>query len=148
MAVYYKLRQDNRKNSTKRGQWYARAVTVGTYDTDAIAKEVQSNCSMKRSDVLAVLAEMRDVMTRALQEGYRVRLDGIGTFKIGLRTRPALTAKEFSAANNVSGMRVNFQPETHVLKDKTRVQELTNGAEVRELPKNAVGTSEEGDDAE
>lgn len=65
---------------------------------------------MKRSDILAVLAELVEVMTDQLQNSMRVKLNGFGAFKIGLKTIPAATAKEFNM-NNIKGMHVIFQPE-------------------------------------
>lgn len=147
MSVFYKLYQDNRKNSAKKGEWYARAVTTDTVSTEHLATIMQRNSTVKRSDIKAVLAELAEVMQDELQAGRRVKLDGIGAFKIALSTKPATTAKEFTAQNNVVALRVNFQPETHIQKDKTRTKALLEGATVRELPKNAVVTDDDGDAA-
>ena len=57
-----------------------------------------------------MLAELVEVMTDQLQNSMRVKLNGFGAFKIGLKTIPAATAKEFNM-NNIKGMHVLFQPE-------------------------------------
>ena len=46
MAVFYKLYQDNRRNSNHQGEWYARAVHTGTVDIDDLAEEMQANCTV------------------------------------------------------------------------------------------------------
>ena len=109
MAVSYRLYQNNREGKFK-GMWYARACHNGTVDIDKLADIMQANCTVKRSDILAVLSELVEVMTDQLQNSMRVKLNGFGAFKIGLKTIPAATAKEFNM-NNIKGMHVLFLPE-------------------------------------
>ena len=146
MAVKYKLYQDNRKESKNKGMWYARAIVSGMLDTKKIAQMIQTNVSVKKSDVLAVLDELVEVMTIWLGEGYRVKLDGFGSFKVGLKTKPAESAKEFSAAKHVVGSRVNFQPETHwsAADGKKRSRVFLDNLKVEETPVNAVVKTDEG----
>ena len=61
--VRYKLYQDNRKNSTTRGQWYGRAAVMGVTNLEALSDRIQRNCTAKRSDVQAVLTELVEAMT-------------------------------------------------------------------------------------
>ena len=136
MAVFYKLYQDNRTSSKFKGQWYARAVHTGTVDIDDLAEEMQANCTVKRADIVAVLSELVETMKKHLQMSHRVKLDRLGSFKIGMSTKPALTVGEFTASNNVKSVHVLFQPET-----KTRVRALLSGCKVQELPKNAVDSA-------
>ena len=82
--IRYKLYQDNRKNSTTRGQWYGRAAVMGVTNLETLAARIQRNCTAKKSDVMAVLTELVEVMQDELQEGRRVKLDGFGSFKIGI----------------------------------------------------------------
>ncbi len=138
MAVFYKLYQDNRKDSKFKGQWYARAVHTGTVNIDDLADEMQANCTVKRADIVAVLSELVETMKTHLQMSHRVKLDRLGTFKIGISTKPALTLDEFTTNGNVKNVHVLFQPETKIEKNKTRVRALLNGCKVRELPKNAI----------
>ena len=58
MAVMYKLYQNNRKDSKTKGKWYARAIHTQMTETDVLAERIQRNCTVKRSDVLAVLSEL------------------------------------------------------------------------------------------
>ena len=106
MAVFYKLYQDNRTSSKFKGQWYARAVHTGTVDIDDLAEEMQANCTVKRADIVAVLSELVETMKKHLQMSHRVKLDRLGSFKIGMSTKPALTVGEFTASNNVKSVHV------------------------------------------
>lgn len=132
MAVLYKLYQNNRKNSSTIGQWYARATMTNDVNLDKMADIIQRNCSMKKSDVLAVLTELVEVMQDELQASHRVKIDGFGSFKIGLRSKGAESAKQFSATKHITGLRVNFQPEVKTSADKTRKKTFLSGCAVQE----------------
>ena len=84
MTVFYRLRQDNQERSRYRGCYFARAVNLGTIETDELARIIECNCSLKRSDVLAVLTELSDVVSKLLADSHRVRLAGIGSLMVGI----------------------------------------------------------------
>ena len=95
MSVVYRLTQDNRKESKTKGKWYARALHTGVIDIEGLANIMQANCTLKKSDILAVIAELVDVMRAQLQNSQKVVLDGLGSFKVGLKTKPADTSTDF-----------------------------------------------------
>ena len=93
MSVFYKLYQDNRDTSTHKGMWYARAKSLDTVSLNEIAQRIQDNSTAKKSDALAVLTEMVEVIRDYLQKSYRVKIDGLGAFKMSLSTSPAPSAR-------------------------------------------------------
>ena len=105
MAVLYKLQQDNRDTSQHKGEWYARAKMLDIIELDELAQLIQDNTTAKKADALAVLTEMVEQMKSLLKRSYAVRIPGLGIFKVGLKTSPAATAQEFTAAKNVKGDR-------------------------------------------
>ena len=131
MPVYYRITQDNRKNSAHKGEYYGRAVYEGTVDEYDLAKAIEAKCTVHRADVVAVIIALIDEMTRALQSSQRVKLSGFGTFKMGMSTRPAKTIEKFTA-DNIRKLRVLFQPETHVAQDGVRTRTMITGARVKE----------------
>nr|WP_315346164.1 HU family DNA-binding protein [Hoylesella enoeca] len=140
MAILYRIHQDNRKNSVHKGKWYARAVMNGTVGIDQIAEVMQRNSTVKKSDILAVITELVETMQDFLQNSMRVKIKGLGSFKIGLKTKAANKPEDFNAATNVVGMRVNFQPELTISKDGVRRRALLNGAKVQETAHNTVNS--------
>lgn len=76
-----------------------------------IAKEIQEIVSVRKSDVMAVLTELPDVMNRMLEEGHRVKLEGFGSFKIGIKTTPANSVRDFSVVKNIKSSHILFQPD-------------------------------------
>ena len=110
MTVFYRLRQDNQERSKYKGQWFAHAVNLGTVETDELARIIERNCSMKRSDVLAVLAELSDTIARLLAESHRVRLAGIGSLMVGLNGQPCSDPAQYDPSY-VTGLHLCFKPE-------------------------------------
>ena len=106
-SILYYLRQDNRKNGTN--LWYGKAYTSGTADLEYIAERIQQNCSMKKSDVLAYLTELVELMGEKLKQGYKVQLGKLGIFSLGLKSKGAIDKKDFNTSEYVKGIKVNYQ---------------------------------------
>lgn len=135
MAVLYRLQKNLNPKSSSYGNVYAKAVITNTIDLSMLADRIQRNCTAKRSDVVAVLIELVEVMQDELQNGHKVKLDGFGSFKIGIRGTTAESVEEFKVSENVKGLRVNFQPEVHVDTDKKRTKMFLSGCKLKEMPK-------------
>ena len=144
MAVKYKLMQNANEDSEYFGQYYAKAVHTDEINLEKVAERVQRNCSMKKSDCLAVLTELVEVMKDELQASHSVRIDGLGTFKVGIKGSYAKTAAAFNPAKNISGYKVNFRPsfttvrtgtyiddEGNLKVKKAQIAELTSGIQVQ-----------------
>ena len=147
MPVAYKIVKNNRKSSTTFGKFYGRAVVKDTVDTKLLADVIQRNCTVKRSDVMAILTELVEVMGDQLQAGNRVVLDGFGSFKIGLKTKPADKAEDFTASKNIKGMHVNFLPQTTIGADHSRQRTFLSGAKAQELSSYVSPADAKKDDA-
>ena len=111
--IFYKLIQNKNEEMPKAfNKWYARPVVTETIDLDYIAERIQRNSTAKKSDAKAVMTEMVEVITDALQSSQRVKIDGFGAFKVGISSRGADSEEDYSTAEHVRGMRIIFQPET------------------------------------
>ena len=102
---------------------------------------MQRNCTLKKADILAVISELIETMQDELQDSKRVKLNGFGSFKIGIKGEGADSAADFSVGKNVKGLHVLFMPE--VKKDGSGVRQKTfiSGCNVQEAPKNGVDTT-------
>lgn len=132
MSVKFKIYRNERKHSSTYGKFYARAVVSDVADLETISREIEENTSAKQADVYAVLKELVNAMGRHLRNGDRIVLDGFGSFKVGLRSKPADTEKAFNAGQHIVGMHINFQPETHWKGgDRTRTRAFLSGIEFK-----------------
>jgi len=124
MAVQYVTKQDKRKSGNQ--LWYGRAIHPTTVDLDTLAERIQRNCSMTKGDVLAVLTEMVSVMRDELQNSNKVKINGLGTFSVGLRTTGTEKEEDFNAVDNIKAFVVNFLAEGKVHNGKV-VRTFTEG---------------------
>ena len=138
MSVFYRLHQDQSTGTKRSGKWYARAVPTDVSNTRQLAEIVQRNGTVKKSDVMAVIEELVEVMKDQMQDSKRVKLDGFGSFKIGVQSKGAQTAAKFSVAEHIKGLRVVFMPERTTDSGGNRVKQFLQGARVEELPLNTV----------
>jgi len=141
MSVFYRLSQVTAPKAKGYGKWYPRAVMTETVETNELATIMQRNCTLKRADILAVISELIETMQDQLQNSKRVKLNGFGSFKIGIKGEGADSAAEFSIGKNVKGLHVLFMPE--VKKDSNGQLQKTfiSGCSVQEAPKNGVDTT-------
>ena len=109
MAIQYVVVKDARKEGT--GLYYGRAIHPSTIDLPVIAERIQRNSSMTKGDVLAVLTEMVSAMKDELQNSNKVKLNGLGTFYVSLRTKGVSEEEKFNANDNVKAFTVNFLAE-------------------------------------
>ena len=79
MLNYKIYMNNNKKNLKTYKKFYARAVHLGTAQLADMAEKIQASCSVKKSDVLAVLTELAEVMTTELQDSKVVKIAGLGS---------------------------------------------------------------------
>ena len=112
MSQKFKKIQNSNDESTAYGKWFATAVYDQKFvTTKQLADFIQKQASVKRSDIMAVLDELGDAMKHYFELGQKVKLDGIGIFKVGFSSI-GTTEKEDCGAQTITTRRVLFQPET------------------------------------
>lgn len=131
MIRYRKVQNKNSKSTTF-GKWYGRAVMTETTTLDTLADRIQRNCTAKKADVKAVLEELSEVMRDELLSSHRVKIDGLGSFKVSLTTKSAETKDDFTA-NNVKRVSVIFHPETKRTSSNGLTRTLVSGYQIGEL---------------
>ena len=108
---YIKSQNKNSHNSKTYGKYYAKA----TYDekfieTEEIADFIQTQATLKRSDIKAALDELGAAMKHFLEMGQKIRLAGIGIFKVGFSSIGVANSDDCTAST-ITSRRVLFQPE-------------------------------------
>ena len=84
MSQKFKKIQNKNDESTAYGKWFATAVYDQHFiETEQLADFIQTQASVKKSDIKAVLDELGSAMKHFFELGQKVKLDGIGIFKVG-----------------------------------------------------------------
>ena len=129
---YIKSKNNNSHNAKTYGKYYAKPVYDEKFiETDEIADFIQTQATLKRSDIKAALDELGAAMKHFLGMGQKIRLSGIGIFKVGFSSIGVARAEDCTAST-ITSRRVLFQPETERIvtgsaeKDGKVVQKYVN----------------------
>lgn len=143
MSVYVKKYQNKNEKMPKAfNKWYGRAVILDEVQIEELSNEIQENCTVKRSDILAVLSELGPAIKKAVQKSMKVRIPYLGSFRLAVSTTGAENAEEFDLKTNLKRVKVLFYPETK-MDNGHSVKELIRGVKVAELPKNLATLDDE-----
>ena len=112
MAQKFIKSQNKNSKSIAFGKYFATAVYDEKFiTTEQIADFIQQQCSIKKSDIKAALDELGGAMKHFFELGQKIRLDGIGIFKVGFSSIGVNKVEDCSAAT-ITERRILFQPET------------------------------------
>ena len=100
MSIKFRMYQDNRKNSKRKGYWYARAVSPDLVSVKDLALRISERCTVTEPDILAVISALVFEMNQVLKDGNRVKLDGLGTFRVGIHSQGVQKAEDFNAKSS------------------------------------------------
>ena len=132
-----KFIKSQNKNSFSQayGKYFAQAVYDNHFiGTEELSDFIQRQASVKKSDIKAVLQELGEAFKHFFEMGQKIKLDGIGIFKVGFSSI-GVTKLEDCGAQTITTRRVLFQPET------TRVvvgQQKMNDGSVKQKYVNAI----------
>ena len=112
MSQKYIKTQNKNDKSAAYGKYYAQAVYDTKFiETEELAAFIQTQASVKKSDIIAVLQELGEAMKHFFELGQKIHLKGIGIFKVGF-SAIGVTKKDDCTASTITTRRVLFQPET------------------------------------
>lgn len=136
--IRYKLYQNNSKGSAQYRMWYARAVCEETIDTERLARHMSEHNSPYSAGLIhGVLKDMIACTKELVLDGKNVKLDDFAIFSAGLVTRPAASAKDFSASANIKSVKLRARA-TGTLRSAV----LTREARIRQFSEYSVAESE------
>ena len=108
---YIKSKNNNSHNVKSFGKYYAKPVYDEKFiETEEIADFIQTQATLKRSDIKAALDELGAAMKHFMEMGQKIRLAGIGIFKVGFSSIGVANSDDCTA-NTITSRRVLFQPE-------------------------------------
>ena len=79
-------------------KFYAQVQTSGDVSMREMCERIEQSCTVTKADVYAVLVAMENVIIDALKGGEIVRLGDLGTLRVSLSSKGALTEKEYNTS--------------------------------------------------
>ena len=92
-------------------KFYAQVQTSGDVSMREMCERIEQSCTVTKADVYAVLVAMENVIIDALKGGEIVRLGDLGTLRVSLSSKGALTEKEYNTSL-ITRKRILFRPGT------------------------------------
>ena len=88
---------------------YGKIIYRGTMRLTDMAEHIMKHGSIYTEDVvIGVITKLKSCMQEMLADGYKVKLDGIGTLYPVLTSKGVSDAKDFSASENVTRLGIAF----------------------------------------
>ena len=109
-TIYIKKYQNTNEQMTKcYRKWYGRIVHRETLGTDELAEHIMKHGTVYTDDVvLGLTRKLMHCIAEQLAEGYKVKLDGIGTLYLAATSTGVSSPEDFDASTNITGIRVKF----------------------------------------
>ena len=104
-----KYQYKNSRNLTAYNKWFGRIVHRETIDTIGLAEHIMKHGTVYTDDVcIGLTRKLMRCMAELLSDGYKVKLDGIGTLFLSVRSSGVDAPEEFDCAKNIKSVRVAF----------------------------------------
>ena len=88
---------------------YGRIIYRGTLSLNDMAEHVMKHGSVYTEDVVVgVITKLKTCIQEMLADGYKVKLDGIGTLYPVLSSQGVADAKDFNASENITRVGIAF----------------------------------------
>ncbi|MFN2261455.1 MAG: hypothetical protein ABR595_05275 [Psychroflexus sp.] len=80
----------------------------GKVDLKHICKRISDSCTLTEADVMACISQLNFQVMDLVAQGYKVDLDDLGSFKIGLRS-DSKSAPNALKKSDIKSFRLNYQ---------------------------------------
>lgn len=146
MPVIYKPIQSTLANKEGKKLFYPRVVLTGNVNTEQVAKEIAELSSLTTGDAKNVIDNLVIVMTRHLQASESVTLNGLGTFRLSMKSTMNGVEDATKVSATQASLLVRFLPAAKRNLDGTvSTRSLVTGAKcVRFDLQDAEGTPDDG----
>lgn len=121
MEIKYELHKIKNAQGTGKSRVFVQLRNKKALTTEDLFREIQDSCTLKVSDVKAVMTEIRDIAIRELSKGKRFYLPEIGYLSLSVSNTPlsrkpngTITGKDICLRN------INFHPEKKMLTELRR----------------------------
>lgn len=114
MSYKFRVVQNKMEESKNYGKWYAMPVVISNVTTDQLCDEISHSTTVTESDVRAVFAELKVKLRDHLLNNQSVKVDGLGTFNVRLKSTATEVKKEFNVSR-IKNVTVGFLPEQTTL---------------------------------
>ena len=102
--------QNNNENLPKcYKKWYGRLIHRGTLGTSELAEHIMKHGTVYTDDVvMGVTRKLMHCIAEQLADGYKVKLDGIGTLYLACKSLGVDDPDDYTASKHITSLHVRF----------------------------------------
>ena len=110
---------------TREKKWYAAPRLTGSRDLKNLSKDLSEVSSLSAGDVQNVIVNLIDQLPKWLMEGYSVKLDGFGSFRLSFSSEGEIVKDDVSA-DSIKDIYILFVPDVAIKEriNKTKVHSM------------------------
>ena len=110
---------------TREKKWYASPRLTGSRDLKNLSKDLSEVSSLSAGDVQNVIVNLIDQLPKWLMEGYSVKLDGFGSFRLSFSSEGEIVKDDVSA-DSIKDIYILFVPDVAIKEriNKTKVHSM------------------------
>ena len=110
---------------TREKKWYATPRLTGSRDLKNLSKDLSEVSSLSAGDVQNVIVNLIDQLPKWLMEGYSVKLDGFGSFRLSFSSEGE-AVKEDISADSIKEIYILFVPDVAIKEriNKTKIHSM------------------------
>lgn len=116
MAVPFVSRKRlNPRDLEAERKFYPAPAYIGEIGVNQIADEISESTTLTPTEVIGVIRSLLLTVPKYMMLGYKVRLEGFGIFKLGLKKTEGCAGYDKAAdvtANDIAGVKVIYTPDT------------------------------------
>lgn len=113
MAIKFEFYHTPVTSGKDEKRYYPKVVNMQHIDTDKLAQEIHTRCTLTVSDVKSVLVSLSEQLAYHLRNGERVHVEGLGYFQVTLEA-PEVCNPKAVRANKVKVKTVRFRPDVEL----------------------------------
>ena len=99
----------NPRDRESEPKYYPQIIVNGDVSVHEMCERIEQNCTVTKADVQAVFVAMENVIADALKKGEIIRLGDLGSLRLSVSSKGALTEKKYRTSL-ITRKRIIFRP--------------------------------------
>jgi predicted histone-like DNA-binding protein len=125
MRLQYKVVTTYKPGEGKTGKSISFPKLTGSTQMNLreVSKIMSSRSTLSGADITGVISSLIDLIPELLMNGYTIKLDGLGTFRLHAKVTPLEDPNEVND-HQITGLRITFRPDK-LMKDELHTRGIT-----------------------
>ncbi len=118
MGLEYKVMTTFKPGEGKTGKQISFPKLTGSRQMDLrdVAKTLAARSTLSEGDVYGVIVELISLIPEKLLDGYTIKLDGLGTFRLHAKVETTENPHDVNV-HKIKGLKISFRPDNEMKRE-------------------------------